>query len=136
MINDLYEEELYSTLYRKDALKYLNGFIYHVDQKDYLCSLSSNNKITIWDLYDKKILNSYDYKGLRLDYIIDWNPNIFIIANDKGFEIFDVKTINLTSIDKGQNQKVICLKKIYHPIYGELLFSASEDGKIKIMRIE
>ena len=51
-INDLFEGELYSTIYRKDVLKFLYGFIYYKDNKDYLCSLSSNT-IIIWDLYEK-----------------------------------------------------------------------------------
>ena len=91
-----------------------------------------NNLGFVW----KKLLNIFDYKGLRVNYIIDWNPNFFIIANDRGLEIFDIEKINLTTIDKEHIQKVICLKKIYHPIYGESLFSTIEDGKINIMTIE
>lgn len=35
-------------------------------------------------------------------------------------------------IDSCHNDKLVCIKKINHPIYGESLLSAANDNKIKL----
>ena len=136
LISDLFEEEIYSKFFKKDTFKYLNGFIYYKDKNDYLCTLSSNNDIMIYDLYGKTTKNTIKCKTSKLNYIIDWNSSIFIFAHDGGISKLDLEKVALESINDKQNQKLICLKKIYHPIYGESIFSADEAGKIIMWTIE
>ena len=54
IINKLLEEELYSELETESKGKYICGFIYYKNNKDYLYCCSSNGYINVWDLYNKK----------------------------------------------------------------------------------
>ena len=73
IINNLFEDELYSELIYVQESFHFSGFIYSKDNKDYLCSSSSNGYINIWDLYDKKIFKTFNTKGCRLAHFIEWN---------------------------------------------------------------
>ena len=117
---------------------HLCGFIYNKDNNDYLCSSSINGYINIWDLYNKKIFKVINTESCYLGYIIEWNSKYIIVADyyNKSFKIVDKDNGKTISDIGGQNKKhVICVKKMYHPIYGESLLSASEDFTIKLWNI-
>ena len=70
------------------------------------------------------------YYSMELWYIIVAN------VNNKSFKIIDLDENKIISDIGGQHtDKVICIKKIYHPIYGESLLSTSEDKTIKLWSI-
>ena len=117
---------------------HLSGFIYTKDNNDYLCCSSSNGYINIWDLYNKKIFKTIDTDGSYLLHIIQWNSKYIIVADytNYSFKVIDIESGKIVCDIGGQHKKkVICIKKIYHPIYGESLLSASEDHTIKLWTI-
>jgi len=108
-------------------------YIPNIDNNDYLCSSSSNGYINIWDLYNKNIFKAINTNNCCLCHIIQWN-NKYIIVEDfdnKCFKIINLENEIIKDIEKQHTNLVICIKKIYHPKYGESLLSAAEDKTIK-----
>ena len=142
MINNLLEDELYSELINEPEDNHFSGFIYFKDNIDYLCSSTSNGFINIWDLYDKKIFKVINTNGYinryKLAHIIEWNNKYIIVAdyNNKLFKIIDIDKNSIHDIKIEHKDKLACIKKINHPIYGESLLSAGEDKIIKLWIIE
>jgi len=70
-------------------------------------------------------------------HIIQWNNKYIIVAdyNNKCFKIINIENKIIKDIEKQNNDKVICIKKIYHPKYGESLLSALCDNTIKLWTI-
>ena len=53
--------------------------------------------------------------------------------NNKSFKIIDIEENKVICDINGQHtDKAICIKKIYHPLYGESLLSAANDNTIKL----
>ena len=70
-------------------------------------------------------------------YIILLNGIVkYIIVDDyynKSFKIIDLEQNKVICDIKGQHTDYVkCIKKIYHPIYGESLLSAALDNTIKL----
>ena len=71
-------------------------------------------------------------------HIIEWNNKYIIVADldNKSFKIIDLDENKIISNIGGQHEDwVKCIKKIYHPIYGESLLSCGEDKCIKFWSI-
>ena len=138
VINNLLEDELYSELIYEPETDHFSGFIFSKDNKDYLVSSSSNGFINIWDLYDKKVSNTFNIYGCKLAHIIQWNAKYFIIAEreNKMIKIIDTEKNVISEIKSGHKNELISVKKILHPIYGESLLTSSRDKKIKLWTIE
>ena len=138
MINNLLEEELYSEFSNVSEHDHKSGFIYYIDNNDYLCSSSSNGYINIWDLYNKNIYKVINTNGCYLANIIKWNKKYIIVAdyNNKSFKIIDIDNDSIYDVNTDHNDKLACIKKINHPKYGESLFTAARDKIIKLWIIE
>ena len=142
MINNLLEDESYYELIHEPEHDHLSGFIDYGDDNDYLYSSSRNGYIHIWDLYNKniiKVINTNGYlQGSELAHIIKWNKKYIITVdiNFKLIKIIDIENDSITDIKSGHSGKLQCIKKIYHPLYGESLLSSAEDGIIKLWTIE
>ena len=135
IINNLIKDELYSELKQEPESDHLSGFIYEKENNDYLCSSSYNGYINIWDLYNKTIFKVIDTNNCILAHIIEWNNKYIIVAdyNNKSFKIIDLEENKMIYDINGQHtDKVKCIKKINHPIYGESLLSAARDNTIKL----
>ena len=77
-------------------------------------------------------INTYNCK---FAHIIQWNDRYTIVADysNKSFKIIDLDKNKVVSNIIGENtEKISCIKKIYHPIYGESLLTTSEDNTIKL----
>ena len=134
IINNLLEDELYSELIHQPESYHYSGFIYN---NDYLCSSSTNGYINIWDLYNKNIFKVINTNNCCLVHIIQWNNKYIIVAdyNNKCFKIINLENEIIKDIEKQHTGWVKCIKKIYHPKYGESLLSAADDKTIKLWSI-
>jgi len=140
IINNLLEDELYCELTNEPEDMHFSGFIYNKENNDYLCSSSANGYINIWDLYNQKLIKSIningDFKRCILYHIIQWNSKYVVVASfNKTFKVVDIEEEKVVSEVKAHCDEVICVKKIYHPIYGESLLSSSRDMMIKLWTI-
>ena len=133
IINNLLEEELYSEFIAEPEYDHLSGFVYNRNKNDYLCTSSYNGYVNIWDLYNKKLFKIINTNECQLAHIIEWNNKYIITAdvNNKSFKIIDLDENKvICNIDGQHEDNVFCIKKIYHPIYGESLLNAGKDNFI------
>ena len=138
LINNLISDELYSELINIPEGYHYSGVLYYKDNKDYLCSSSTNGYLNIWDLYEKKIYKNINTNGSNLAHVINWN-NKYIIAtdiNNKSFKIIEIENNSIYDIKNDNKHKLYCIKKVNHPIYGESLLSVTNDKVIKLWTIE
>ena len=138
IINNLLEEELYSELIHQTEDSFNGGLIFSKDKNDYLCSSSEKGFINIWDLYKKNIIKTINIKNSFLYHIIQWNNKYIIVADldNNCFKIINIENEKIKDIEKQHTKGVKCIKKIYHPKYGESLLSAARDNTIKIWSIK
>ena len=135
LINSVLDDELYCELIQEPEDNHLSGFIYNIDNIDYLCSSSYNGYINLWDLFNKSIYKVINTNDCVLSNIIQWNNQYFIVADydNKSFKIVDIEKEKIVKDITGQHtDKVPCVKKIYHPLYGESLLTAGQDNTIKL----
>ena len=135
LINAVLDDELYCELIQEPEDNHLSGFIYNVDNIDYLCSSSYNGYINLWDLFNKSIYKVINTNDCVLSNIIQWNNQYFIVADydNKSFKIVDIEKEQIVKDISGQHtDKVPCVKKVYHPLYGESLLTAGQDNTIKL----
>ena len=135
LINSVLDDELYCELIQEPEDNHLSGFIYNIDNIDYLCSSSYNGYINLWDLLNKSIYKVINTNDCVLSNIIPWNNQYFIVADydNKSFKIIDIEKEQIVKDISGQHtDKVPCVKKIYHPLYGESLLTAGQDNTIKL----
>ena len=138
IINNIIEDELYFELKQEPESNHYSGFIYEKENNDYLCSSSSNGYINIWDLCNKKIYKVINIIECHLAHIIEWNNKYIIVADyyNISFKIIDIEENKIICVIEGQHtDNVVCIKKIYHPQYGESLLSAADDNTIKLWTI-
>ena len=135
IITNLLEDELYGEFMQEPEDNHLSGFIYQKENIDYLCTSAYNGYINIWDLYEKKINKVINTNECVLCHIIEWNNKYMIAAdyNNKSFKIIDIDEGKVVKDIGGQHKdKVACVKKINHPVYGESLLTAGQDNIIKL----
>ena len=132
-INNLIENELYAEF--DDGNQYHDcGFIFNgKDNIDYLYSTSETKNITVWDLYNKTFFKVIELK-CHITYIIKWNDKYIIITDcsNNSFKVIDLENNIIISNIIASTNNLKCIKKIKHPIYGEVLLTAGDDGKIKL----
>lgn len=135
LINSVIDDELYCELVQEPEDNHLSGFIYNFDDNtDYLCSSSYNGYINLWDLFNKSIYKVINTNECVLSNIIPWNNQYIIVADydNNSFKIIDIEKGKIVKDISGQHtDKVPCVKKIYHPLYGESLLTAGQDNTIK-----
>ena len=84
------------------------------------------------DLYNKNLFKVILINGSFLKHIINWNNKYFIVSDIyNSIKIIDIESEQVVTNIK-QNKGVICIKKIYYPIYGETLLIAARDDTIKL----
>ena len=139
LINSVIDDELYCELVQEPEDNHLSGFIYNLDDNtDYLCSSSYNGYINLWDLFNKSIYKVINTNECVLSNIIPWNNQYIIVADydNNSFKIIDIEKGKIVKDISGQHSdKVPCVKKIYHPLYGESLLTAGQDNTIKLWSI-
>ena len=141
MIDDLYDDENCYDLSKNDEdCHNFFGFIYTKDNRDYLCSSDSLGYINTWDLYDKKIVKIINTNINDLELFIEWNNKYIIIVDKFYFKVFDLQQNKFISKIKDKksdkSDKIRCIKKIYHPIYGESLLIMNYENTIKLWSVK
>ena len=145
VVNNI-EKNIIYTIFgeNEDGFSYMNGFIYSPEvnsdnnYKDYLFANSNNGYIYIWDLYEKNLVFRIFIKNCLINNIIQWNKNIIILSdlNKNSIKILLIDYgIVINDIYSQHDVGILCIKKTFHPIYGESLLSSGQDGSIKLWTI-
>ena len=134
IINNFLENKLYAELSNKCCYINYSGFIYNKDNIDYLCT-SPQNYIEIWDLFNKNLFKIFENLKSNITCIIRWNYKYILICDryKDSLKIFDLK--NEKIISKLGEEPINCVKKFYHPFYGESILTADNNKKIKLWTI-
>ena len=138
LISNLFEDELYCSLSQEPETDHSSGFIYNKNNIDYLCTSSNNGFINIWDLYCKNLFKVISLEGALLTDIIQWNEKYAIVCYFYRKHFFIIDLENYKIINNGDvvhDGYIKCIKKIYHPVYGESLLSADENKNILLWSI-
>ena len=136
LICNLIKDEVYANL--NFAKENHCGFIYNQNNTDFLCAVTKTGIIYTYNLENKEYVNIMYLKS-ELHYITEWNDRYIIMADymRKSIKIMDFKSFKLISNIIGQHTEGIkCIKKIFHPVYGELLLTAGDDNTIKLWDIK
>ena len=133
IINNLLDNELYYQSRQGPEIFQNSGFIFNKENNEYLCCSSTNGYINIWNLYNKNLFKVIYIKRSFFMHIINWNNKNIIVAdlNKNSAKIIDIESGQVISNIK-ENNEVVCVKKVYHPIYGESLLIAARDNTIKL----
>ena len=136
-IVNIFEDEIFFELKTDDKNeKYNNGFLFYKNNVEYLCCGGWEGNIYIWNMKELILENKielYDFYGLG--YLIPWSDNIIIVTSfiERGIIIVDFKYSKIVSFYPHMHDKgIVCIKKIYHNIYGESLLIGFNDGIIKL----
>ena len=113
-----------------------SGIIFTKWTKDFLISVSENGRIYIWDLDGNFLFKEIILKNnALLMHITLWNLNYIIVAdfNNKSFKIIDLELYKvITEIKCPDDEGMKCIKKVYHPTFGESLLSEDKSGTFKL----
>ena len=145
VVNNIEQNIVYTIFGENESgFTYMNGFIYTPEMntdnnyKDYLFSNTNNGYIYIWDLYEKNLVFNIFINNCLINNIIQWNKNIIILSdlNKNSIKIVLIDYgIVISDIYSQHDIGILCIKKIFHPIYGESLLSSGQDGSIKLWTI-
>ena len=80
--------------------------------------------IRIWDFHTADLLNKIQINKEWLYSICLWNKDyLFVGCFDKNIKLIELKTKKIIMDFEGHTEKVLTIKKIIHPKYGECLIS-------------
>lgn len=122
--------------------------IYNDNDNNRHCSIIINNKgkikmfessfdghLRIWDFHEGKLLNKIKIcDNCWLFGLCLWDSEHLLIGcGDKSIKIVELKNRAINANLNSFNNKVLCIKKINHPLYGECLITQGyEKEQIKI----
>ena len=95
-----------------------------------------DGNIRIWNFHACLLLNKIKISDQGLRGICLWNNNyLFIGCDDKTIKLIELKNGLIVKNLPGHTNEVITVKKVIHPIYGEILISQNGgESKIKIWK--
>ena len=116
---------------------HINIFIEKKDEVIKLIEASEIGIIRIWNFHSSLLLFKISF-NIKINCICFWNIEyIFIGCIDKTIKLIDIKRKTIIKNYKGHNNRVVSIKKIYHPQYGDCLISQNLlIGKLKIWCIK
>ena len=133
-INNIFENEVYANLTKKQEGKYHCGFLYN---DNYLCVSDINhNFISIWNLVDKTLDRTIYFNDKVGHQIVQWNNKYTIVSSDKCFAIIDLQNGKEYEKIEINNKIILGLKKIKDENLGESLICSEENNIISIYLVK
>lgn len=133
-INSLFKDRQYLDFKDEFFAKDLYcGYLYQKEEKDFLCICSSNGRIIFWDLLSKKVDHTILTNNRCLHYIIPWSERYSVAADyeNKTFIMIDLEANKeVYNLSSRKIDKVVCIKKAIHPVYGQCLLTSDDDCQI------
>ena len=115
--------------------------IYHmciiIDDSDKVIKMiesSSAGIIRIWDFHSRKLLNKINIYIDWLNSLCLWKEDyLFVGCSDKSIKLINLNTKKVIKELKGHRDRILSIKKIIHPKYGECLITQDADkSQIKL----
>ncbi len=101
-----------------------NNHISIIINEQKLIDSSFDGNIRIWNFHSGELLNKIKIGNVNLFSICLWNNEYLIIGTeDNKIKILNLKTGIILKSLIDCNNSVLCIKKFFHPKYGECLIS-------------
>ena len=143
IIVSILHNKIYAKLDEEKYKSYNSGFIYEINDIDFLFAANSCGEINVFNLINKefcyKIKIKQNKDNIRLYGLILWNENYLIVNNDNDKSLIVIDLIDknvISSIYNHHNNSVRCIKRIKHKKYGECLITGGDDHFIKLFICE
>ena len=118
------DNQLYHKYNDKDTWSHNSIIIKNIKNKIKLIESSCDGNIRIWNFHSGLLLNKIKISDNYLNGICLWNDNyLFVGCSDKSIKLVELKNGLLIKSSTTHTDKVITVKKIIHPKYGECLIS-------------
>ena len=121
---DFQKNKLYHKYYEKNNNKYhFSAVVFSKEIITKLIASCADGIIRIWNFHSGEILNKMKVVDRKVIYgICLWNNEYLFIGCEDKIIILNLEKIIIKKIS-GHNYKVVTIKKIKHPKYGECLLS-------------
>ena len=143
IIVSILHNKIYAKLDEEKYKSYNSGFIYDINDIDFLFAANSWGEINVFNLKKKefcyKIKIKQNKDNIRLYGLILWNENYLIVNNDNDKSLIVIDLIDknvISNIYNQHNNSVRCIKRIKHKKYGECLITGGDDHFIKLFSCE
>ena len=133
-VYDFDKDDLYKKYDDNDNKGHYSVVIYNKDDIIKLIESSDDKNIRIWNFHTGQMINKINVSNKYcLNGICLWDHEyIFVGCYDKKIKLLNINKGILIKNISGHNSRVLTIKKIAHPIYGNCLISQSWDNKIKL----
>ena len=133
-VYDFDKDDLYKKYDDNDNKGHYSVVIYNKDDIIKLIESSDDKNIRIWNFHTGQMINKINVSNKYcLNGVCLWDHEyIFVGCYDKKIKLLNINKGILIKNISGHNSRVLTIKKIAHPIYGNCLISQSWDNKIKL----
>ena len=111
----------------KDNTNELDHYSIIINDKEEIIKLiesSRDGNIRIWNFHSGLLLQKINIGKCKLYGICLWNNKyLFVGCNDKNIKLIDLNNGTIIKDLNGHNNKIVTIKKIIHPQYGESLIT-------------
>lgn len=132
---DYNNNQIYKKYNDNDNNRHCSIIIDNNEEKIKMFESSYDGNLRIWDFHEGKLLNKIKIcDNSWLFGLCLWdNEHLFIGCGDKSIKVVELKNGTINANFNVFNNKVLCIKKLIHPLYGECLISQGyEKEQIKI----
>ena len=121
---DYNENMCYHKYYDNNNKDHISLVINDIADEINLIDSCEDGFIRIWNFYSGKLIKKIKVCHGALYGVCLWNKDfIFVGCKDKSIKLIDLENNKIISNLVGHNARVLSIKKIIHPEYGECLFS-------------
>ena len=131
---DFNNNELFQIYDDNDNKGHYSIIIYNKNNIIKLIESSDDRNIRIWNFYSGELLNKIKIsKNYNLNGLCLWNEEYILVGcYDKSIKLIDINKGIIIKNLINHTSRVLTIKKIFHPEYGECLISGGLDEKIKL----
>ena len=126
---------LYKKYNDNDNNRHCSIIINNNEEKIKMFESSFDGNLRIWDFHEGKLLSKIKIcENSWLFGLCLWdNEHLLIGSGDKSIKVVELKNRTINANLNGFNNKVLCIKKVIHPLYGECLITQGyEKEQIKL----
>ena len=132
-IYDFKTGKLFKQFKAENNTWHMSAFVHEIKEVPHLIESDGNGYLRIWNITTGLIWKTIQATGCNIRGLCLWNDQYVIAASsDKSFKVFDIIAGNIAATISGHDNVLCTVDKIVHSTYGECLFTAAIDGKIKL----
>ena len=134
MAYDYINNEIYHKYDDNDNKGHYSVILFSKNDIKYLIESSEDKNIRLWDFHSGELKNKIQVsKNYCLNGFCLWDDKyLFAGCYDKTAKLIDLDKGIIIKTLNGHNSRVLTVKKIIHPEYGECLISQGWNEKIKL----